>query len=406
MADITPTGPIKKTLSEYRDDREQAWKDALGADLNVDPETPQGQIIGIEAFSLSEADDSVIYASNQLGIYTTHGLQLDGLFSLLAIARIPASKTLVTVELAGVPATLIPAGTKAKTTAGDLFEIRDDATLDGTGNISAVAIADEFGPVQVAINELTQIVDVVPGWETIDNAAAGTPGEDQESDEAYLRRYLQSLSRNARSPLDSVLASVLAVENVTAAIAAENDTNAIVAIDGVSFAPHSLGVAVQGGVDADIASAIQMKKTIGAFTNGTTTVTVPQAQGNGDDGPDIDISFYRVTEIRTVIDIDITTNSKFPANGLTSIKEAIEAYFLGGFPEVTDGSYETDGIKISEDVIKSRLYTPINSVQGFEVISLALEDFDNPGDVDVLAVDFNERATIVNLSDITITVIP
>lgn len=405
MAEITPQGPVKKTLAEYKADREQDWKDAFGPDLNVDPETPQGQIIGIESFALSEADDSVINVANLLSIFDAVGLQLDGLFSLLAIVRIPASKTLVTVELAGVPATLIPSGSKCKTTTGDQFIIRDDVTLDGTGNASGVAQAVEFGPVQVAINTLTQIVDVVPGWETVDNAAAGVPGEDQESDEDYLRRYLQSLSKNARSPLDSVLASVLAVETVTSAQVAENDTDTQIIIDGVTFEPFSIGVAVQGGVDQDIAEAIQIKKTIGAFTNGTTTVTVPQAQGNGDDGPDIDISFFRVTELRTVIDIDITINNKFPANGLSLIKQNIEEYFTGVFPNVTDGTFETDGIQISEDVIKSRLYTPINSVPGHVVNTLTLKEFGGAS-VDIMPVDFNERAIIQLTSDITITVTP
>lgn len=403
MATITPQGPVKKTLSEYKADREQDFKDAFGADLNVDPETPQGQIIGIESQALSEADGAVIDASNQLSIFDAQGVQLDNLFALLGISRNPAVKTLVTVELTGIPLTFIPALTKAKATTGELFELREDATLDGSGSVSAVMQAVEFGPIAVTANTLNQIVDVVSGWETIDNSAAGSIGRDKESDETYLRRYIKSLAINSRSPLESVKAAVLDVDGVTNASAAENDTSAPVVIDGVTFAPHSLGIAVEGGVDSDVARAIQRKKTIGCFTNGTTTVTVPQTTGSGEDGPDIDISFYRVVELRTVIDIDITTTSKFPANGISLIKSNIEAYFLTGFPVNPDGNFEADGIQISEDIIKSRLYTPINAVQGHLVNSLVLKEFGG-GDVDLLTVDFNERAKILNTADITITV--
>jgi uncharacterized phage protein gp47/JayE len=247
---------------------------------------------------------------------------------------------------------------------------------------------------------------------TLDNPHGGvqTPGADQETDENYLRRYLLSLSRNARSPLDSVLASVLAVDGVTDAQVAENDTSAPVVVDGVNFAAHSIGVAVQGGVDIDIAKAIQIKKTIGALSIGTTTVTVPQAQGNGADGPDIDISFYRVTELRTVIDVDITTNSRFPANGIALIKQRIAAYFgeyfesfATGLPNLGDNVFETDGIQIGEDVLKSRLYTPINSVPGHEVNTLTLKVFGGV-DVNTLVVKFDERAMIESLADVTVTV--
>ena len=112
-----------------------------------------------------------------------------------------------------------------------------------------------------------------------------------------------------------------------------------------------------------------------------------------------------MVEIRNVIGITITINDKFPANGITSIKQAVSDYYNGGFPPVSDGLFETDGIQISEDVFKSRLYTPINSVPGHIVTALTLEDFAGGGDVDILVADFNQRNVIQSLPDITVTVV-
>ena len=403
MATITPQGIQGKTLTEYLDQREQEYRGIFGQDLDVGAETPQGQIIGIDAQALSAADDSIVVTHGQLYIYSAYGQQLDGHFALLGIGRKAATPTLVSVDLTGEPATLIPAGTKAKSVQGDVFELRDDVQLDGTGQAVGVMSAIETGPIAVGIGELTKIVDLVPGWETVNNLVAGTPGENQESDAEYTARYLRSLAINARTPLESVEAAVLDVDNVIDANIAENDTSSPVIIDGETFAPHSIGVAVQGGVDTDIATAIQRKKTLGTGTNGDTITPIPQLTGSGAEGPTIDIRFWRVTEIRTLVNLEISLRAGFPANGIVAIKEAVRDYFSGDF-QTTEGQFEADGIRIGEDVRKTRLFMPINSIPGHDVLSLELLEFGG-SDTDILTVNFNERAVIESLDDITVTVV-
>jgi len=401
MAEITPQGVIGKTLSEYKTNREQDFKDVFGDDLNVDPETPQGQIIGIEAQALSEADDSVVNVANLLDIFKAQGQQLDDLLSLLGFKRGAASQTIVNVVLTGVPASLIPSGSKCKTTTGDLFIILNDVVLDGTGNAVGVAQSIEFGPIAVPVNTLTSIVDLVPGWETIDNTVVGAPGEDQEPDADYLRRYLRSLSINARSPLDAVRAAVLNVPSVINGNFAENDTGSNIVVDGQTLIPNSIGVAVQGGDNVAVATAIQRSKTLGTATQGNITESVPQLTGLGANGPTIDISFFSVSFVVINITLDITTGPDFPLSGIDDIKDAIVKYFAGGFPETDTGVFETDGIQIGEDVSKSRLFTPVNSVQGHVVNTFVLDG--GAGSVEIVPIDFTERATVI-LANIVITV--
>ena len=69
MAIINDTGIISTSLNEYRILLQAAFRAALGADLDVSDETPQGQIIGIFAFNLSQLDDAIIQAFQQQYIY-------------------------------------------------------------------------------------------------------------------------------------------------------------------------------------------------------------------------------------------------------------------------------------------------------------------------------------------------
>jgi len=60
--------------------------------------------------------------------------------------------------------------------------------------------------------------------------------------------------------------------------------------------------------------------------------------------------------VSVYITVNVTPDSTYPADGDTQIEDALIAYF--------------DGFTISDDVIYSRLFTPINTVAGHEIDSL------------------------------------
>lgn len=394
MATITSTGITPTTLEEYITLLEDIFKSVFGADFNVDPETPQGQWIGDVAFSLSQSDDAHVLSANALDIFKASNSQLEGLCSLLAIFKEGASHTAVTATLAGVPATLITSGARAKSDNGDFYALNDNTTLPGGGSTTATMTAIETGPLEVGIGELTQIVDVVPGWETVTNAAAGTPGLAAESDTEYRKKYFNTLFKNAISVLDSIVAEVRQVESVVEVFGAENDTDSSVVIDGVSVDAHSVAIAVDGGEDEDIKNAIRLKKTGGTGTTGTTTVPDPPHQ---------DINFFRASLLEIEIDVDITISTDFPGNGVALLKGRIYNYIAGTFEGAANDYYfETGGMTISEDLNKFRLYTPINSVPGHVVNTLTM-NVKTFGAVDLIEADLDEKIT-VSLDDINITV--
>lgn len=393
------TGTIQgTTLAEYIDELEAVFSAAFGDTMRYDPETPQAQIISGIADSLSQVDQTLVASFQALDITRAFAQQLDGHGSLLAIPRHDATQSVVDVALTGVASALIPAGSRARTNDGDLFELRDDVQLDGSGNATGVMQSVETGEVGAPAGTLVTIVDLVAGWETVTNAADATLGRAREIDGDYTRRYFNEIDKNAVAPIAAIISQIAEQDGVTDVAGRENDTDSPIVVQNVTIAPHSVAIVVEGGTDADIGEAVKNSKTTGTGTVGTTTVVVTYEAGFTRD-----INFYRADLKGVEIDLDITLTADFPANGLDLLKQRIVNYFNGDFEIVTD-SFEIDGIRIAETLYKSRLYTPINSVQGHVVNSLTMQSKPGGGDVSSLAADLDERWIIEAIDDITITV--
>ncbi len=400
MAIIDDTGITPTTLTEYQAGIQTIYKGAYGEGIDLGSKSPQAQQIDNEALSMSQADDALVSASQATNIYRAFGNQLEGQAALLGINKRGATSTLVPVTLGGTPATIIPAGSRAKSDSGDLFETLTDLQLDVGGTLSASMSAVETGPIAVLTGELTQIVDVVPGWETVTNPSDGTVGTVVETDAEYRQRYFVELFINAVSVLDATVAIVAAQDNVVEVIGVENDTGSPIIVQNITVDSHSIAIVVEGGLDEDIKDAIRLKKTGGTATTGTTTVLDPPHQP---------INFFRVEFIDAEITITTTPGINFPTNGLTLLKERVFAYVNGGITGDVgidfQDFFEVDGMTISEDLDKYRLFTPINSVPGHTVSGLTLEDKASPGDVQILTTDLDQKIQIDSLDDINVVLL-
>jgi len=394
MATIDNTGIIPKTLSEYQASLRSAFQAAFGESIDMAAKSPQGQFVDNLALSMSQADDAVISVAGAVNIFRAFESQLEGLASLLGIPKKAAESTIVTADLGGAPGVIIPAGSRAKSTAGDLYSLNFDTQLSVGGTASAIMSAVDTGPIELLAGELSSVVDVVPGWETVINSADGVTGRDIESDVEYRQRYFVELFRNALSVLESMSSGISTVDNVSEVIGVENDTAVPVVIQNVTIDPHSIAMVVEGGLDADIAAAIRLKKTGGTATTGTTTVADP---------PHADINFFKPTSIDLEVTITTTAGPNFPADGVQQLKERTFNYINGRvIVEQLPEYFELDGLTISEDLQKHRLYTPINSVIGHTVTGLTMEDQASPGDVDIIVANLDQKIQFLTIDDIKV----
>lgn len=189
---VTSTGLIVPDTSTIRDQVTQDFKNALGQDLDVTPETPQGRLI--QLITDYRVNTLAINAlnSNQINLRYATGRFLDAIGSFYGTERIASTSTRVLATVTGVANTVIPQGSQAKTTAGDLFYAENNITIGNSGTSTGYFLSLEKGPIPCEVNTLTQIVNAVLGWETISNSANAIIGTNVESDTDFRNRIQDS----------------------------------------------------------------------------------------------------------------------------------------------------------------------------------------------------------------------
>ena len=114
-----------------------------------------------------------------------------------------------------------------------------------------------------------------------------------ETDASVRARLRHSLAGRSTGTADALLAAVKGAKGVRDARLYVNDTDST---DSISIPAHSIAVVTDGGNGEAVAQAIFDKKPPGIGTWGSTTVTVPDAQGNGHP-----VSFTRNTDKMIVV---------------------------------------------------------------------------------------------------------
>ena len=391
---ITNNGVLIPDTSTLQTDVQQTYKDALGEDLDTSAETPQGRLIEADTLGQKGVLDIQAQIANAMNPNTSFGVFLDALCAMTGTTRNYATYTQTLCTLTGVPNTTIPAGSQARTTAGDVFSLVSDTTLSASGTATAYMQATQSGPVPCAVNTLTQIITPVLGWETINNPNAATLGTEQESDTSLRARRVQNLYQGS-ALLDSIISAVSQVSGVEGVYGYENYTNAVETIGGsIAVQPHSIYIVADGGADADVAQAIWEKKSLGCGYTGTVTETVTDPST----GIDYDVSFNRPTY--TPIQVSITVNVPLAAvtDGLEqSVINALLAWANGEVPGV-------QGLMLNTSVSPFEAAAAVSDqLPDLFVSNVQVGLVGGSLSTDVLAINVNQRATLAQ-SNISVTI--
>lgn len=361
---ISVKGFNRKRLDQLLLELNDEMKAIFGDNFNVSPESPDGQINGVISESNANLWEIANEAYNAFNPSAATGVTLSNLVQLNGITRLPATPSRVQLSLTGTAGTIIPIGSLVSTSdTGDQFSTEQDITLDGAGNGSVFASAVDTGPITALAGTITEIDTPITGWSTVTNSADAQLGTDEETDVELRARREQSVARDAQAIIDAIFAAVANVPGVTQTVVLENDTNAT---DSNGLPPHSFQVIAVGGVDEEIGDVIWLKKPAGILSFGNTTVQIIDSQGIPHD-----ISFSRPTTVDIYVEVTLNTFSEYPANGDDLIKQAIVDYANG---ELVAGR----GFSLADDVVYTRLYTPINSVQGHEITDLRIGTSPSP----------------------------
>lgn len=288
---LDDTGLTLKTLPEITAELVADFKSIYGADINTDPDTPDGQIIGIEAQAAIDLREVLQGIYSGLDPDQASGVILDQRVAYNGIIRTAGSFTIVpvnitvdrSVSLVGLDATPdtidIPAGVfTIKDNAGTQFVLLTSVTIDGVLIPFLLDFrAVNIGNIAITVGTITAPVTIVAGVTAINNpGGASIQGVDEETDTHLRLRRKKSISNSAESFLDSIEGSLLALSGVTAATVYENTTNAT---DSDGIPAHSIWAIVEGGAIYDIAAMLFAKKSTGAGFKGSVAVNVVRPNG-------------------------------------------------------------------------------------------------------------------------------
>lgn len=358
-------GFLAKSLEQIIADLSDGWIAIYGTNADTDPDTPDGQMIGLIAGMFDEVWQTSGELNSVFDPQQARGVLLSKLVQLNGLLRADEVHTVVIGQVVGVPPATLEAGAIAETTDGDRFLNLIPVAFSGSSQ-TAVFRAEDPGPVPAAAGTLTVITTPITGWTSVTNAAGPLlAGVLEETDGDLRRRREQSTAQGAVHTFTALKAAVLAVESV---VDAELAINEGLTTDGLGLPGKSYRVIVEGGADDDIAQATWDNHAAGIGRSGAESGNATDSNGTTQA-----IQFARPDDVTIFIDLVIATDADFPSGGDTLIKQAIIDFAAGLLQKAgTDPAQFHDGIDIGDDVEYSRLFTPINSVPGHTVTSFGL----------------------------------
>ena len=349
---LTSTGFQRDGLDVILANYQAAMIAIFGPSINLDPDTQDGQMLGIFSEGISSEDQLAEAVYNSFNPSLASGSGLSRLVQLNGISRIAGAYSIGLATFTGIANTVIPSGTLiSNPSTQDQFSTMADATIGVDGSISVAIICTVIGAVSAPSNSITKLVTPQFGVSTVSNPSNATIGRSQETDSELRIRRAKSVAIASQSMVDSLEGGLLSVANVTNCIVFENATELT---DSNGLPPHSVCCIVSGGSDSDVAQMIWLLKSLGVTLFGTSSSIALDNKGRSHS-----IIFSRPISAPIYINIAITKKDGYPSTAPADIANAIVAWGLANQD-------------IGGEVIYSRLYEPINLIAGFSVSSLAI----------------------------------
>lgn len=385
MTQLTAAGFDRSRLDERLASLQVAMRSIFGDDIDLDPDTIDGQTLGIFAESVSNLDQLAEDVYHGFNPNSATGAALSRLVQLNGIRRIGGTYSTVDVLCVGQEGTVIPAGSAISSTATKTqFKTQAAATIGASGQVTISCKAVDMGAKLGPANTVTKINTPIYGWQTANNLTAAVVGRDEETDEQLRLRRTRSTSTPAQSIIDSLYGAVANIPEVLQCEVYENPTGAV---DANGLPPHSVNVIVDGGLIADIATQIFTRVTLGVVQVGSVVTTVNDSMGNPHS-----IKFDRPVDVPIHVILNITKLSGWPTDGADRLKAALVAWTVANQ-------------RIGKNVIHSRLYDCLNAIPGHSITTMFIGVSAAPTLENDIAIAFNALARFAT-ANITVNVAP
>ncbi|MGL4757687.1 MAG: baseplate J/gp47 family protein, partial [Aeromonadaceae bacterium] len=350
---IDDTGFKKQRYQELRKDIAGDWAADGLPDVTNNLQSVPARIVSQTA-NLQERNDSYVQAVlDAFNPYAVTGVAQDRLAPLMGKNRNKEAKSTVTITVtADANGCTIPAGSQCGDGKNRVATVAD-VTVAPNGSASVIAESAEYGPIEFASGTITKIETAVYGWLSVTNQDAAQPGVSRETDTQLRFRMLKSQGRASASTL-GLYTAISEIDGVTYAYCDDNKKDVI----DKSLQPKSYIVIADGGSDDDIANAMLSYGPAGIGTqqpaiSASATMMTPYNPANRQQVP---VYFYRPVDTALKVKAVIQADPKLPPDYDKQIKDELIAYMKG--------------LEVGTKIIASRLYSPINTVSGFEINSV------------------------------------
>lgn len=280
-------GLVTQSLEEIREDLISKFKEIYGQDINIEQNSPDGQLLNIWAQEKKDILDLFTQYYNNLDPDRVIGIPQQILYKLngLIIQAYTYSYVYVNVTVTE-DVTLQGLDDNIENEDGTGYTVRDENgnrwILATTQNLSAGTHllnfrAGDLGSVTALPNTINVMETILKGVAGVNNPANNyITGNTGESAAQFRRRRNQAMAVPSQGFDESTQSQMLNLPNVTECKVYDNRTNQTVN----DIPPHSVWVIVEGGTPADIGRVIYNNLPPGIGMKGAQTVLVPKINGD------------------------------------------------------------------------------------------------------------------------------
>lgn len=323
---FTPQGLQIPTETEVLNGVLADFNDAFGGGLNLNLETPQGQLASSLAAVIADKNNVIAELVNQIHPEYAEGVMQDAIAQIYFLQRKPATDSAVVCEFVGLPGTQIPQGFIVQDAAGNQWALQQEIGIPIGGKVSGTLIA--AGQIEAPAHSVNIIYQALVGLDRVDNPRPAVPGRAEESRAEFAERRRRSVAINAHGTPQAVYANVFALDGVRDVYVIDNPKGQNVQAGATNYTlkPHSIYVAAVGGDDTAVAEAVLRYAGSGCDFNGNTEITVYDHSYN-DPKPAYQVAFMRPAELPVYFRIKIERGAFIGADA--AIKQAVINAFKG-----------------------------------------------------------------------------
>jgi hypothetical protein len=288
---LDTNGLIITTLSEVLANLTADYQNIYGADINLDSNSPDGQMMNIFAQAIQDLTSFLASIYTSFDPQQAIGVNLDSRVALNNLTRkagvystvyvdIVTDRALNLIGLDGVDSSLAPTGTFAiSDSAGTQWYLSTSQTITAAGTHSCLFTAKTMGVNIAAINTLTTIITITLGVKSVNNSATTLiVGQDEESDVQLRLRQQRSTAILSTGFKESMIGSLLALAGVEDCSVLENNT-AITDTNGITAHSYWIIVKASTATSAEIGNVIYESRSGGSGMRGSIAVNITEIDG-------------------------------------------------------------------------------------------------------------------------------